>query len=264
MKSSFAPLRKHMRVAWRIPAAIKVVPDGSLLKAVTSNVSSHGVLVFTDEVLEPDTDVVVSMVFPGDSINTPMDLKGTVVRQDPAPVDGTQAIVFRDLQAKQITRLRTNVFSWAMQLMERISEFPAFWDLTDLDLLALASVCHEMTLKAGQQLVGLGDEATSLFLVKNGKVQLRAPYGGEGADSEVDVACSGQIFGEVSALLGMPHNLDIIAVEDTTLLVIPRTSVAYMRDYNPNLAVSMYEIFVAFMGRRLRKMTGRLFAPLTY
>jgi CRP-like cAMP-binding protein len=121
-----------------------------------------------------------------------------------------------------------------------------------------------MILKAGQQLVGLGDEATSLFLVKNGKVQLRAPYGSDAMDSEVDVACSGQIFGEVSALLGMPHNLDIIAVEDTTLLVIPRTAVAYMRDHNPNLAVSMYEIFAAFMGRRLRKMTGRLFAPLTY
>ena len=56
----------------------------------------------------------------------------------------------------------------------------------------------------------------------------------------------------------------IAAVEDTTLLVIPRTAVAYLRDYNPNLAVSLYEIFAAFMGRRLRKMTGRLFAPITY
>ncbi|MHC4079411.1 MAG: cyclic nucleotide-binding domain-containing protein [Planctomycetota bacterium] len=263
MKSSFAPLRKHLRVAWRIPAAIKVVKDGRLVRAMTSNVSSHGVMVFTDTPLPADADVVVSMAFPGDSVNAPMDLKGKVVRQDPV-IEGTQAIAFQDLQTSQVRRLRTSVFAWAMQLMERISEFPAFWDLTDLDLMALASVCHEMILTGGEELAHLGDEATSLFLVKSGKVQLRAPFAGEGTDSEVDVARTGQIFGEVSALLGMPHNLDIVALEDTSLLVIPRTSVAYLRDYNPNLAVSLYEIFAAFMGRRLRKMTGRLFAPLSY
>ena len=210
-----------------------------------------------------DTEVMVQMVFPGDDTATPMELKGSVVRQDPM-IEGTQAIVFEGLEASEVTRLRTNVFTWAMQLMQRISEFPAFWDLTDLDLLALASVCHETTLKAGEQLVRLGDEASSLFLVKKGQVQLKAPFVAENVDSEVDVARAGQIFGEVSALLGMPHNLDIAALEDTELLVIPRTSVAYLRDYNPNLAVSLYEIFAAFMGRRLRKMTGRLFAPLTY
>ena len=230
---------------------------------MTCNVSSHGVLVFTDQPLEMDTEVMVQMVFPGDATTTPMELKGTVVRQDPT-IAGTQAIAFQGLEAAQITRLRSNVFTWAMQLMQRISEFPAFWDLTDLDLLALASVCHETRLKAGEQVVRLGDEASSLFVVKKGKVQLKAPFAAENLDSEVDVARTGQIFGEVSALLGMPHNLDIVALEDTDLLVIPRTSVVYLRDHNPNLAVSLYEIFAAFMGRRLRKMTGRLFAPLTY
>jgi len=263
MKSSFAALRKHLRVAWRIPVVIRLVREKTVMKAMTCNVSSHGVMVFTKTPLEPATDVVVSMVFPGGGAKAPMDVKGVVVRQDPGIV-GTQAIAFQDLEASQTRRIRSNVFGWALKLMERISEFPAFWDLTDLDLLALASVCHETKLAAGEQLARLGDEATSLFLVKSGQVQLRAPYAGKDTDSEVDVARTGQIFGEVSALLGLPHSLDIAAVEDTTLLVIPRTAVAYLRDYNPNLAVSLYEIFAAFMGRRLRKMTGRLFAPITY
>jgi CRP/FNR family transcriptional regulator, cyclic AMP receptor protein len=263
MKSSFAALRKHLRVAWRLPINIRLVREKTVMKAVTCNVSSHGVMVFTQTPLEPGADVVVSIDFPGAGAGSPMNLKGSVVRQDPA-IAGTQAIAFRDLQASEVRRIRAKVFGWALQLMERISEFPAFWDLTDLDLLALASVCHETTLAAGEPLAHLGDEATSLFLVKSGKVQLLAPHAGKNTDSEVDVAQSGQIFGEVSALLGLPHSLDIVALEDTTLLVIPRTAVAYLRDYNPNLAVSLYEIFAAFMGRRLRKMTGRLFAPLTY
>jgi hypothetical protein len=263
MKSSFAALRKHLRVAWRVPVTIRLIREKAELQAMTCNVSSHGVMVFTQEALEPGTEVEVSIEFPRAGTKAPMNAKGTVVRQD-AVIAGTQAIAFQDMKPTQVRQLRAMVFGWALGLMERISEFPAFWDLTDLDLLALASVCHETSLRAGEQLARLGDEATSLFLVKSGKVRLLAPHAGKNTDSEVDVAQSGQIFGEVSALLGLPHSLDVIAVEDTTLLVIPRTAVAYLRDYNPNLAVSLYEIFAAFMGRRLRKATSRLFAPLTY
>ncbi len=148
MKSSFAAQRKHLRVAWRIPVAIRLVRKKTVLKAMTCNVSSHGVMVFTKTPLEPATDVVVSIVFPGGGTKAPMNIKGKVVRQDPV-IAGTQAIAFHDLQANQVHRIRTNVFECALQLMERISEFPAFWDLTDLDLLALASVCHEMILMGG-------------------------------------------------------------------------------------------------------------------
>jgi CRP-like cAMP-binding protein len=56
----------------------------------------------------------------------------------------------------------------------------------------------------------------------------------------------------------------VIATEPTELLVIPRSALLYLRDYNPNLAVCLYEIFAAFMGRRVRKLTGRLIAPLSY
>ncbi len=141
MKSSFAAQRKHLRVAWRIPVAIRLVREKTVLKAMTCNVSSHGVMVFAKTPLEPAIDVVVSIGFPGDGTKSPMNIKGKVVRQDPV-IAGTHAIAFHDLQANQVHRIRTNVFGCALQLMERISEFPAFWDLTDLDLLGLTSVCH--------------------------------------------------------------------------------------------------------------------------
>ena len=70
------------------------------------------------------------------------------------------------------------------------------------------------------------------------------------------------MFGEVSALLDLPHNLDIIAEIETELLAIPRASLQFLRDLNPNLTLALYEIFVGFMGRRLRKLTSRVFTPL--
>ena len=128
--------------------------------------------------------------------------------------------------------------------------------------LALTTVCHEVRLEEGEQLVRLGDEATSLFLVKSGRVQLKVPFAEGSENQEVEVAHAGQVFGEVSALLNLPHNLDIVAQTQTELLAIPRESLHHLREHNPNLALSLYEIFAAFMGRRLRKLTNRVFSPL--
>ena len=51
MKSSFAPQRKHFRVAWRLPARITVLRDQTVISAVVFNISSGGILVFAKDKL---------------------------------------------------------------------------------------------------------------------------------------------------------------------------------------------------------------------
>ena len=268
MKSPFVPQRKNLRVAWRTSAFIRVMRDLRVVKAVTRNVSVHGALLFTDEELPVGTPVQVALDLgqpgaPTENLGWPIEVRGKVARSDVSSTR-TVAVTFEDPTPEQSVALRAAVFDQAMRLMERISSFPAFWDLSDLDQLALTTVCHEVRMDAGEQLARLGDEATSLFLVKSGRVRLCAPYSGDGGRrSEVEIAHAGQVFGEVSALLDLPHNLDIIAESDTELLVIPRDSIHFLREYNPNLALALYEIFAGFMGRRLRKMTTRVFSPLS-
>lgn len=266
MKSMFDQQRKRLRVAWRTKTTIRIMRDQRTVEAVTRNVSVHGVLVFAAEPLEPGTpvQVILDLRLPGSSSpakDWPLEMRGTVARKV-AQEGNVVAITFDSPSPDEYQKLRTAVFAQAMRLMERISEFPAFWDLTELDQLALTTVCHEVQLGAGEQLVRLGDEATSLFLVKSGRVQLRSPFADDVEDSEVELAHAGQIFGEVSALLDLPHNLDIVAQTETELLAIPRESLHFLRDHNPNLALTLYEIFAAFMGRRLRKLTTRVFSPL--
>jgi CRP-like cAMP-binding protein len=174
------------------------------------------------------------------------------------------AIIFDDSAVAERRAIRAAVIRKALLLMERISEFPAFSELTELDQMTLTSVCHEVHLEEGEELVRLGDEATSLFLVKSGRVQIMSPDTGEDQRQQVEIAHAGQVFGEVSALLDLPHNLDIVAQTDTELLAIPRESMVHLREHNPNLALSLYEIFAAFMGRRLRRLTVRMFSPMHY
>ncbi len=188
----------------------------------------------------------------------PIELSVTVAR---STTSGLTALTFDEVSDADATVLRAAVFKKSLQLMQRISEFPAFRDLAELDQMTLTTVCHEVHLAAGEQLARLGDEATSLFLVNAGQVQLLSP-GNQAKPGPLETAHAGQIFGEVAALLDLPHNLDIVAETETSLLAIPRESLVYLREHNPNLALTLYEIFAAFMGRRLRRMTARMSAPL--
>ncbi|MCB9872231.1 MAG: cyclic nucleotide-binding domain-containing protein [Planctomycetes bacterium] len=268
MKSLFGHARKNLRVAWRTPVKLQVLPDLRVVHAVTRNVSENGVLAFSDAVLEVDTPVLVTCDLSDPRVSGtdvwPLQLRGVIRRSH---IDGTIAITFERDVPEHVAALRRAVFAQTMLLMERISEFPAFRGLSQLDHMALTTVCHEVKLVSGEHLARLGDEATSVFLVKSGRVQLRLPRGGPGElepEGGVETAHAGQVFGEVSALLDLPHNLDIVAQTDTELLAIPRESLLYLRDLNPNLALGLYEVFAAFMGRRLRTLTRRLTAPLSW
>ena len=264
MKSLFAQTRRNLRVGWRINASLLVKKDLRVFKVVTCNVSVHGALLFTKESLdlgsriELTLDLRLSGAPEQDDVQWPIELPGVVVRND-FNTTNTVAVQFDPTSDVQASALRSAVFHQAMRLMERISGFPAFRDLSELDQFSLTTVCHEVRLKEGEHVARLGDEATSVFLVKTGRIALCAP---NGDGQPFERAHAGQVFGEVSALLDLPHNLDIIAEVDTELLAIPREALQFLRDLNPNLTLALYEIFASFMGRRLRKLTTRVFTPL--
>lgn len=264
MKSSFAPQRKHLRVAWRLPATIEIPAEKTEISAVVFNISTAGVLLYATHRLPKNSHVEVLLKMPEGYQPAELRQKGRVRRMG-LEREGLVAIEFQDMNEAKMARMRELVMKRALDQITYLSQFPAFWDLSDLDLLALTSVCHEIRLSGGQRVAKFGDEADSVFLIKNGAVRLTAPSSEtDGEPQEVEVARTGQVFGEASALLKLPHNLDVKAIEDTELLLIPSAALVYLRDYHPSLAVSLYEIFAAFMGRRLRRLTGRLFSPLAY
>jgi len=254
-----------VRVAWRLPVRIHVKDGGTVQDTTMFNLSAGGICVMPPQALECGTQVEVEFHLPHGVQSSAFYLGGTVVR-DVSMCGGIQlsGIAFDDTSERERQLLRRLVLQRALAQIQSIAEYQAFSNLSDLDLIELGSVSHEMELDAGDHAAHFGDEATSVFLVKKGSVELRAPAEEQRAGAPLEVARAGQVFGEVSALLGMPHNLDIVALEATELFVVPRTALAFLRDHNPHLALQLYEIFTAFMGRRLRRMTGRLISPLSY
>ncbi len=251
--------RKDQRVAVSRPVKVRQ-QDGTLVPGcVIRNLSAGGMLFTSPRALflgDP-----LTLQFRIEEGAPELELSASISRVVPSEDFYEEprfqiAVSFPRVSAVRQRQLRRLVMDLTMQLVERMRDFPAFRSMTEFDLLALAGVCHRISLEAGEVLARQGDEARSLFIVHSGVVKLTGG-GREGGGESVEVACAGQVFGEVSALIGLPHDLDIAALEDTCLIALSRDGLAFLKRTHPDTALRMLEVIHRFTGMRLRRLTRR-------
>lgn len=257
--------RKDLRVALRVPVQFEIEGSPGLVDAWTRDLSSGGMLLSSTRA--PSTGKCLHLNLALNGLGAPLALRGLVrrLRGDPESLDTPRyliAIGFLDLADAARNELRHCVMRLVGDLVQRMQEFPAFDKLSEFDLVTLASVCHGIELAAGTTLLRQGDEARSLFVVTKGRVKLLGRRG-EGESETVEIAGQGQIFGEVSTLTGLPHDLDIEALEDAEMLSLPRGGLEYLKAALPDTALRLMDVFMRFAGMRLRRMTRRAFGPLS-
>lgn len=126
-------------------------------------------------------------------------------------------------------------------LEERLRSIPFFRGLPGSDLEALASTLRSEDRRAGDVVFREGDAAEALYLVESGLVEVRR--GGE----PLAALGPGSFVGELGLLLGEPRSADLIAVADTTLLVLTRASLDALLDQHPAITTEM----TRELGRRL-------------
>lgn len=265
MGMSRASYRKDLRIAVRFPVDVEIA--GEAIPCCWARDLSAGGMLFTTKQAVPvgsrlDLSFKLHESFPK------VQVVGAVKRLHPLPPQGSDtiyriAIVFPELSHAAARSLRRLVMEEVMELLDTLREFPAFAKLSEFDLLAFSGVCHRVELPSGRLLARQGDEASSLFIVRNGLVKLDGSQPHSEGSESVEVAGPGQIFGEVSTLMGLPHDLDITALEDTELLGLTREGFFFLREQHPETALRLMDIFIRFTGMRMRRLTRKLFAPLT-
>ena len=96
--------------------------------------------------------------------------------------------------------------------------------------------------------VAEGEPGDSLFVLAGGKVKV-ALFGENGRELTLSELKPGDFFGEMSLLDNRPRAANVVALEDTTLLVLSREAfVAHLKS-NPQTALNL----LAEMTRRLRR-----------
>lgn len=116
-----------------------------------------------------------------------------------------------------------------------LAELDLLSDLPEAELDALAAATRSRRVAPGRLVVRRGEELQALYVVVTGEVEVAL-------DSERRARIGpGALFGETALLADTPHAADVKALEETTLLELPRQVLS--------------ELFARHPARRLRLRT---------
>ena len=133
------------------------------------------------------------------------------------------------------------------QILERISSFALFADLSEAQLRSIAHEFEETYFAAGERVLRKGISGGGFYLILEGRATARV----DGAVA--NRLMPGDFFGEVSVLLAVAPANDVVAETELRCLVLPAPSLERILVAHPRLAYRMLQA----EARKLRATTER-------
>ena len=132
--------------------------------------------------------------------------------------------------------------------MTFLHQVPLFRAFRQDDLEKIADVVKVQAIKKGETLFRRGDQGTALYLIVSGRIKISV-VSRLGDEVILSILSSGEFFGDMALLDGMPRSADAVAVEDSQLYVL------YQDDFIAILMKSSTAIKALFstLCNRLRK-----------
>src|SRR5258706_368112 len=129
-------------------------------------------------------------------------------------------------------------------------DFALFRTLSSEQRLKALSAMVRQDLVRGQMLVAQGEPSDSLFMVLHGALPVRRT----GDSSRIADLRAGELVGEIVFFANAPRTADVIAIRDTSVLVLTRTAYQVLAEEAP----AIVEAVLAALARRFAKETARL------
>lgn len=123
-----------------------------------------------------------------------------------------------------------------------------FESLDDGEIEVLAEVTINRTFGKDGVIILAEEEGDTLFIIKEGQVKVSI-VSEEGREVILTLMGSGAVFGELSLLDGKPRSANVIATEDTELIMLRRSDFVRLIYKVPQIATAL----LAELASRLRK-----------
>ena len=123
-----------------------------------------------------------------------------------------------------------------------------FESLDDAEIDALSELTFTRTFTKDTVIILAEEEGDTLFIIKNGQVKVSI-VSEEGREVILSLLGGGAVFGELSLLDGKPRSANVVATEDTELLMLRRTDFIQLIYKTPQIATAL----LAELASRLRK-----------
>jgi CRP-like cAMP-binding protein len=145
-----------------------------------------------------------------------------------------------------------------MEREELLKQVGIFSGLDKRSLRSLANICYERSYKKGEPLVVQGDSGIGLYIIVSGKVKV-VKHTDKGEELALAVHEPGEFFGEMTVLDQAPRSASVIAVEETTCLLLASWQFKAKMEVNPEIALKILPVIV----QRFRETNERLLAEST-
>ena len=135
-----------------------------------------------------------------------------------------------------------------------ISHAEFFAGLCPEDVRELLALGSPVVLEAGDVLFRIGDEATHLYLVQQGAIELAMPMHVEGHAEDVRVeACHpGEALGWSTLVPPHRFTLNALARQRAELVAFPRAALLAHFDRRPEIGYAVVRNMAAMLGQRLQ------------
>ncbi|MCC7194709.1 MAG: Crp/Fnr family transcriptional regulator [Gemmatimonadaceae bacterium] len=136
---------------------------------------------------------------------------------------------------------------------EFLSTIPLFTGLDSVELSKFAELLREKVYPKGSVILFEDDPGDALFIVRDGRVKV-VLLAEDGREVILGLLGIGQHFGELALIDDQPRSAHVIAMEESTLLVLRRDDFRRRVEANPSVAWSL----LADLSRRLRQADAQI------
>ena len=117
-------------------------------------------------------------------------------------------------------------------MLEKLTRFPLFKDLSSADLKIIAPLFHIRTYTQGSAIIQQGEKATCLYLLTAGKVDIHyKPY--DGKSLKLTSLYAGSAFGWSSVLGNDVYSSSVICVVNSEVLIVCGNDMRTLRENHP-------------------------------
>ena len=139
---------------------------------------------------------------------------------------------------------------------------PLFAPLARDELDILAGLVTERRAARDEMVVHRGDPGSSLMVLVTGRLRAGAASA-DGREVTLGLIEPGGVLGEIALLDGQPRSLDVIAMQDSMLLVVERTGFLPFLCARPDLMLRMMGLLCERLRRASTAFEGVALSPLS-
>ena len=140
-----------------------------------------------------------------------------------------------------------------METADFLATVPLFSGLPPEELQQFAAITRDKTYPKSSVILFEDDPGDSLFVIRDGRVKV-VLVGEDGREVILGVLGVGEHFGELSLIDDQPRSAHVIAMEDSSLLVLRRDDFRRRVETSPAVAWTL----LSELSRRLRRADGKI------